>query len=316
MKTTLLSLLDQNHFISGEKLAKQLGISRTAVWKQIQNLQKIGYEIESVKNKGYKLISRPDIPLSEEISTGLETKIIGKTIHFFQKIPSTNLYAKELIKNKAEEGTIVISDIQTEGRGRKNRLWSSPEGGLWFSTIMYPDIPPHYGMLLTMASSVAVAKGIEEITGIKPEIKWPNDLLIDGRKVCGILTELDAEMDKVNHMIIGIGINVNNSIDNNLKQTAISLKQKTSQNISRVDLLRSIIRYLDLLYGKVKTKEYKYIRNLWFSYSNIIGKNVEVDLGNDIKLLGIVQDIDEKGSLILKTKEGIKQIVTGDIRYC
>ena len=171
-----------------------------------------------------KSIPKPDILNSKEITNNLKTKIIGKKVYFFNKIPSTNIYAKQLIKDDIEEGTIVIADVQTSGRGRKNRYWHSPYGGLWLSVILYPDIPPESGMLITMAVSISVAQAIKDVTGIKTEIKWPNDLLLRKKKVCGILTEINAEMHKINYTIVGIGINVNNKIDEKLKKTAISMK--------------------------------------------------------------------------------------------
>jgi len=209
VRVEILSLLEDAGFVSGEYIAEHLGVSRVAVWKQIKSLQNIGYEIESVKNKGYRLVSRPDIPIAEEVTLGLNTKVIGKDIYYFKSLSSTNMLAKKLIKDGVEEGAIVVSDIQLNGRGRKKRNWFSPEGGLWFSVVLYPHIPLERGMLLTMASSVAIVQGIKETTGLHPVIKWPNDLLINEKKVCGILTELDAEMDRINYAVIGIGINVN-----------------------------------------------------------------------------------------------------------
>ena len=171
MRDKLLNLLNDRDFISGERLAEKLEVSRTAVWKQIKSLQKLGYEIESIKNKGYRLISRPDIPIAEEVTQGLNTKIIGKDYFYFKSIDSTNSFAKKIIKNKVSEGAVIIADVQTQGRGRKNRTWSSPYGGLWFSVVLYPHLPPHRGMIITMMSSIAVAEGIQEITDLSPIIK-------------------------------------------------------------------------------------------------------------------------------------------------
>ncbi len=192
MRVEILRLLGDGGFVSGEYIAKHLGVSRTAVWKQIKSLQNLGYEIESVKNKGYRLVSRPDIPIAEEVTLGLDTQVIGKDIYYFKSLSSTNMFAKKLVKDGVEEGAIVVSDIQLSGRGRKSRNWFSPEGGLWFSVVLYPHIPPERGMLITMAGSIAVVQGIKETTDLCPVIKWPNDLLINGKKVCGILTEFYA----------------------------------------------------------------------------------------------------------------------------
>lgn len=314
MKHKILELLEEKKFHSGEKLARKLNVSRTAIWKQIKSLKELGYDIYSVKNKGYRLISRPDIPTFEEVSLNLDTKIIGKNIHYFRKLDSTNIYAKNLLKNGASEGDIVISDIQKSGRGRKNRVWYSPFGGLWFSVILFPIIPPQNAMLITMTCSVSIAQGIYEIIDVKPEIKWPNDLLIHDKKVCGILTELDAEIDKINYSIVGIGINVNNKIINELKDIAVSLKEVTGFDISRVELLRSILKNLDKNYSMLKSNKYEDIRNLWFSFSNMIGQKIKVD-NEKSTLIGIVKNIDENGCLILDVKGKIKRIITGDISY-
>lgn len=314
MKDKILDLLNNTNFISGEQLARQLGVTRTAVWKQITALKNKGYEIESVKNKGYKLISRPDIPIPEEIKTGLDTKIIGNEIHYFKEINSTNLNAKQLAQKKSSEGTIVVADIQTGGRGRKDRTWSSPFGGLWFSIVLYPKLPPERGMLVTMTASVAIAQAIKEITGLKPQIKWPNDILLNSKKVCGVLTEMEAEMDRVNYSVIGIGINVNNEIDEDLKDIAISLKSIVGSNISRVKLLQAIIKNLDVNYQKLTSKNNNRIRKLWFSFADIIDKKIQVNDGKDTTT-GVVIDVDESGCLLLKTETGKKRIVSGDISF-
>lgn len=314
MKDKLLSLLNKNEFVSGGRLATKLNVSRTAIWKQINSLREHGYKIESKKNIGYRLISRPDKPFPEEISRNLNTKIIGKKVHYFEEISSTNIVAKQFVNEGASEGTIVIADIQTKGRGRKNRTWSSPMGGLWFSVILYPKIPPERAMLVTMTASISVAKAIDDQTKIKPTIKWPNDLLIDGKKVCGILTELDAEIDKINYSIVGIGLNANNDIDRELRDIAISIKQKIGHEISKVNLLKDILKNLDVYYNKLISGDIDFIRNIWFSYSNIIGRKIKI-IGEKEIISGTVVEIDDSGCLIVETKKGKQRIVSGDITY-
>lgn len=314
MNDKIIGLLKKDTFVSGEILAKNLGISRTAIWKQIKSLKDVGYEIESVKNKGYRLISKPDVPLPEEIKYGLETKVIGTDIVYFRKINSTNLYCKNIAKENASEGTVVVADIQEKGRGRKSRVWSSPEGGLWFSVLLKPDIPPQNAMILTMATSVSLVEAIEENTGLNPVIKWPNDLLIGSKKICGILTELDAEMDKINYAIVGVGINVNNSLSNDLQNIATTLKKESNIKISRVELLKDIIKNIDRNYNYVKSLDFDKIRQLWFLHADIIGKKVKVTREKDV-VVGTVSDVDETGCLILDTKEGLEKIITGDVIF-
>ncbi|MCK5772250.1 MAG: biotin--[acetyl-CoA-carboxylase] ligase [Thermoplasmata archaeon] len=314
MRAEILSLLEREDLTSGEEIADKLGVSRTAVWKHIRSLQKIGYGIDSVRNKGYRLISRPDTPIPEEILPGLGTDVVGKDVRFFPRTTSTNLIAKELLGEDPTEGIVIAADIQTAGRGRLKRRWSSPQGGLWFSIILYPGIPPERGMILTMASSVAVYRAIKETCGVEAVIKWPNDLLVNGKKVCGILTELDAEMDRINSAVIGIGINVNNELDGELLDIATSLKVETGSDVARVQLLRSILKHLDGLYAFVRSGDHDRIREEWFEHSNIIGRRIEVT-GLRGTINGTVSDVDESGCLILDTSEGAQRIVAGDIRY-
>jgi BirA family biotin operon repressor/biotin-[acetyl-CoA-carboxylase] ligase len=314
MKLDVINLLDDKDFISGELISKKFNISRTAVWKQIQNLKKLGYNIESVKNRGYRLISKPDIPLYEEVIFELNTNIVGKNVYYFRSLESTNLFAKELIKKNAEEGTIVVADIQTKGRGRKDRSWFSPEGGLWFSVILYPNIPTQFAMLITMATSISIVQAIKELTGLSAIIKWPNDLLLEGKKICGILTELDAELDRINYSVVGVGINVNNVLEDELYNKANSIFNIYNSKISRVELLRLIIKYLDINYAKLISNDYNHIRELWFENTDIIGRNVRLKL-EKYEIEGIVIDIDDTGALILETLDKKIKIVSGDLEF-
>jgi BirA family biotin operon repressor/biotin-[acetyl-CoA-carboxylase] ligase len=260
------------------------------------------------------MIFRPDNSLLKEEISRLDNKIIGKDLYYFETINSTNLFAKKLVKNGAGEGVVVIADVQSSGRGRKNRKWSSPKGGLWFSIILYPNISPDKGMLVTMTSSIAVAQGIKEVTGLNPVIKWPNDLLINDKKVCGVLTEIYAEKDKIKYTIIGIGINVNNRLEKKFYKTATTLKQEIGNQVPRVELLKSILKNLDELYNEITLKNHKSIKDSWLSFSNIIGKKIQVKDDN-ILIIGKVINIDDSGCLILDTEQGITRIVYGDIKY-
>lgn len=314
MRDKLLHLLSDGYFISGERLAGHLRVSRTAVWKQIAALKNLGYDIESVKNKGYRLISRPDAPIAEEVTYELNTRVIGRELKYFNELPSTNLYAKQLVKSKVLEGTVVVAEVQTKGRGRKERTWFSPEGGLWFSVILFPNIPPQRGMILTMAASISIVQGIREVTGLNPAIKWPNDVLINGRKVCGVLTELDAEMDRINYSVVGIGVNVNNKLNAGLHGKATTLFKENGSRVSRVKLLRSILKNFDENYSKLMDDNYDFIRKSWISFSNIIDRKIRVGDGH-ISMEGVVTGVDEDGSLILKTEMGIQRVLSGNVEY-
>jgi len=314
IKAKLLQLLYDGSFVSYETLAKNLNITQKAISKKIKSLQELGYNIESVKNKGYRLISRPDLLISEEITTGLDTDIIGKDVFYFKSISSTNIYAKQLADKDVREGVVVIADIQTHGRGRKNRVWLSPFGGLWFSVVLRPKILPEKGMLVTMVASIAIVQAIKEITDLDPVIKWPNDILINGKKICGILTEIDVKKNIINYAVVGIGINVNNEINDEIKKMATSISIENGSEISRVRLLKCILKYFDKNYKKLITGDFNAIKKLWSSYAKIIGKAVKIkDNGNTIS--GIISDVDENGYLILKTKDNLHKIFNGDIIY-
>ena len=260
------------------------------------------------------MISRPENFTIDKVTRKLNTEIIGRNLYYFKSIDSTNLFAKKLVKEGIEEGVVVIADVQTSGRGRKNRTWSSPKGGLWFSVVLYPDTPPQRGMFVTMISSIAIAQGIKDITGLSPEIKWPNDLLINGQKVCGIFTELEARRDKINYTVVGIGLNVNNLLEKELQKTATTLRQEVGKKVSRAELLRSILKNFDKNYTTLISGDYSFIRESWLSHSNIIGKKIQVE-DEETVITGVVFDIDNDGCLILKTKDGQIRIVSGDVKY-
>lgn len=314
MRDKLLCLLGDDGFVSGERLANDLRVSRTAVWKQIESLRKLGYEIESVKNKGYRLVSRPDVPIPEEIISGLDTQIVGRGVVYFKTLSSTNVYARKLVDDGVAEGTVVVADVQHRGRGRKDRTWFSPEDGLWFSVILSPGIPPQRGMMLTMVASVSVVQAMRDVTGLSPVIKWPNDVLIDGKKVCGVLTELDAEMDRINYSIVGIGVNVNNRLDEGLYEKATTLLEEFGSKVSRVQLLRCILKRFDENYLRLMEGDYGFIRDKWVSMSNIVDRKVLVR-DDDKTIQGIVSGVDEDGCLILKTDSGTQRIFSGDVEY-
>ena len=218
------------------------------------------------------------------------------------------------MKQNAEEGTIVISEIQTQGRGRKQRSWSSPAGGIWLSIILKPPLQINKAMIITMAASIAVRNAIKEITNLSPTIKWPNDLLCNGKKICGILTELDAEIDTINHLILGIGINVNNTIDPELTHCATSLQQEAQKKISIVDLIKHLLTNFDTLYQNIQRKEYQTIRNQWLENTDTIGRTVRIDSGTNI-IEGTALGITEEGHLIIETNTGKTRILSGDIEY-
>ncbi|MDD3539101.1 MAG: biotin--[acetyl-CoA-carboxylase] ligase [Atribacterota bacterium] len=319
----VLSHLSEENFISAEQLSNKLSLSRVAVWKQIQKLKQLGYGIAVDDRKGYRLISRPDILLPSEIYPGLTTRYIGQTIYYFPELESTNIIAKQKILNKEDkvpEGTIIIAEQQNGGKGRLGRKWFSPPGGLWFSLILYPKLTPSYMPIITLMTAVVVAKIISPlIPNIKVQIKWPNDVLIDGKKVCGILTEMSVVAKNIGWVIVGIGINVNNNLfefPEDIQSNSISLKAITGKEISRIKLVQHLCVEFENRYERYKKDGFLFILEEWKKYNDTIGRIIEVDVGNRV-IVGEAIDINDKGALILRTEDGkSSEIISGTIlRY-
>ena len=315
----ILKFLREKEYVSGEVLAQKLGISRVAVWKQIQKLKDMGYKITSDQNLGYCLISRPDLLLPQEIQRGLSTNYIGKEIYYFPELKSTNIMAKEKALHRAEgmdEGTLIIAEKQSAGKGRLGREWFSPAGGIWLSIILYPQLFPSYISRITLMTAVAVVKAIKICTQIESQIKWPNDILINEKKVCGILTEMSAELDIINWVVVGIGINANidlRDFPEDIQENTISLKETSGKEISRVKLVQTFLQEFEKYYEKLKRKEFSSILKEWKSCSHTLGKKIRVDIGERI-ITGEAIEINESGALILKKEDGeLAEIISGTI---
>ena len=227
MKSEILSALrSADGYVSGQELCEKFGVSRTAVWKAINQLKQAGYEIEAVQNKGYHIVSSPDILSRTELESNRKTTWVGEEIHYFDSTDSTNTRAKRLAEDGAVHGTLVVADEQTGGRGRRGRAWESQKGvSIYMSLVLKPEIEPNHASMLTLITAMAVAGGIEKTTGLECKIKWPNDIVIHGKKVCGILTEMSTQMDYINYIVIGIGINVQNeSFPEEIGEVATSLR--------------------------------------------------------------------------------------------
>jgi len=319
IKQNILYYLKKDNYVSGKFLAEKLGISRVAVWKQIQKLKNLHYEIISHKNLGYCIISQPDLLLPDEIHKGLNTKYIGHKIYYYQELESSNLTAKEKARSKRDvvpEGTVIITEKQKGGRGRLGRKWFSPIGGIWLSVILYPSLSPEYIPCITLMTSVAIVRAIKELTGIQGLIKWPNDVMIHDKKVCGILTEMSAEMDLINWLVVGIGINVN--IDRcefakEIKDISISLKEMTKKRVSRIQLVQIFLREFEKYYNMLIQKESTIILNEWKNYSHTIGKRIDVKVGDRL-ISGQAIDINDRGALMIKKDDGeILEIISGTL---
>jgi len=302
----------QDQFISGEELADQLHISRTMIWKYIKSLRSEGYTIESVTNRGYKFIKAPDLMLPREIKKNLKTEFFGKQIYYYNEIDSTNLKAKEMAP-KCVDGTIIITELQLKGRGRMGKEWYSPQGGIWFSVILKPDMPPDNIYRLTLMAGISVVEALEDI-GIKARIKWPNDVTINEKKICGILTEVEAQMDCVNFVIIGIGIDVNIEMDMLppiMRISTTSLKEETGSDIDRVLLIQSLLERLEKDYNTYLSGNFNSILNRWKEYSSTLNRRVKI-VTRFKSIEGEAVGIDHDGALVIEMDDGtLEREITG-----
>jgi len=303
-------------YISGDQISQRLGVTRQALWKHIQELKELGYDIVAVPHLGYRLISSPDRLYPGEISRYLDTKFIGKKIYYFDTLSSTMDVAVELGIKGAPEGTLVLAETQTKGRGRLGRDWFSPKyKGIYLSLILRPNILPQQAPVLTLLSAVSVCAAVRQITALGAEIKWPNDILIRHKKLGGILTELNAEMDEVRFIIAGFGLNINND-KKTLPGGATSLREEKGEPVNRGELLKEILRVIEKNYLIFQEKGPMSILDKWREYSTTLGKRVKV-LSHRQHIEGIASDIDVDGGLLIRKDSGLIQKVTaGDIMHC
>ena len=252
MRTELLTVLrEADGYVSGQDLCEKFGVSRTAIWKGINQLKEAGYEIEAVQNKGYRLVTVPDTLSENELKSIRRTEWIGEEIFYYPVIDSTNTKAKQLAEEGYPAGTLVVAEQQDAGRGRRGRSWESPRGsGIFMTLMLKPDIRPDNASMLTLVAAMAVAAAIRKCTGRPAGIKWPNDIVMNGKKVCGILTEMSAQIDYVNHVVIGIGINVHNeAFPEEISHMATSLYLETGVHQNRAELIEEVWEQFERYYA-------------------------------------------------------------------
>lgn len=320
MREKILALLRaaDGTYLSGEAMAEKLGISRTAVWKHIQELRKLGYDIVSTPRSGYTLKGTPDHLSVSDIQYGLDTKCIGRKIIFAEEVASTNTEAKRQALEGVPEGTVVIAEQQTGGKGRLARSFFSPKGkGLWFSVILRPKFPPQEAPHCTLMAAVAVARAMV-VFGLQPQIKWPNDLLYDNRKLVGILTEMSADVDHIDYVVIGTGINVNimpEDFPEDIRDKATSLAIMKGEKIPRVQFLQEVLRAMDDLYAKVQEQGFAPVMQEWKQYNITLGKEVRViGVRTGEVFYGKAIDIDADGALIVEKADGTQEhVLAGDV---
>ncbi|MDD4296739.1 MAG: biotin--[acetyl-CoA-carboxylase] ligase [Ruminiclostridium sp.] len=315
-KEAILKKLAENKgkFISGEFLRQELNISRTAVWKHMLKLREDGYPIEAISNRGYRLKGFQDIYDKSAIVSQLNTKTLGKKLFFLSEIDSTNNELKRLSAEGAEEGTTVVALKQLAGRGRRGRSWCSEDGkGIFMSVLLKPDIAPEEAQAITLAVSSAACKVIDSYTNVKPGIKWPNDILLQGKKVCGILTELSAEPDMINSIILGIGINVygkKEDFPEDLREIATSLSEHTEIELSRSKIVANILKEIENLYldflEKGSTARFL---NIWRCYSVTLGRDIIIHQGENVWQAKAL-DVLSNGRLLVETASSKRQAIS------
>jgi BirA family transcriptional regulator, biotin operon repressor / biotin---[acetyl-CoA-carboxylase] ligase len=308
----------ENGGVSGAELSQKLGVSRAAIWARIEELRRLGYEIEASPHLGYRLINDPDLLHADDLLARLgKTKVIGRDIEVFEKTSSTNDVVEKLARDGVKEGVVVFAESQIKGRGRLGRKWISPERkGLWFSILLRPDLRPQEATQLTVAAATALRRAIATETGLKPEIKWPNDIQIRGKKVAGILTELSAELDRIKYVILGIGVDVNLSAGEfpaELRKLATSLRIESGEPLSRPELVTVILRELDADYARVRGGFFADVADEWEEHCTTIGQNVVIQIG-ERRIRGRAESLDDDGALILRTEHGrLERIIGGDV---
>lgn len=304
--------------VSGGDLAQRLGISRAAIWARIEELRTLGYEIEASPHEGYRLMHAPDLLLADDLLSRLgRTKIVGRDIRVFKQTTSTNDVVEKLASDGVKEGVAVFAESQTSGRGRLGRKWLSPaKQGLWFSILLRPDLRPMEATQITIAGATALARAIRAQTGAPAQIKWPNDILIGGRKVAGSLTELNAELDHVKYVILGIGLDVNMTASDfpvELRKTATSLRIETGKTVHRAALAAAILRELDRDYARICSGQFESVANEWEGLCSTLGQHIGIRIGDRV-VKGRAESLDGAGALLLRTEHGrLERIIGGDV---
>ncbi len=306
-------------YISGEFLSRELGVSRTAIWKHITAMRATGYRIEAVSSRGYRLISSPDIINPHDVAALLAGTTIGAPLEYSDKTASTNVDAFRLAENGAIEGAVVLADAQTGGKGRRGRVWASPAGvNLYCSIVLRPAIMPHEAPQLTFLSAVAAARAIELTTELTAEIKWPNDVLVSGKKVAGLLNEMSAETDGINFVILGIGINLNMTADqlpDDLRHPATSLFLESGVRVDRSSFAGTMLRELGQLYADFLQHGFGPVREEWQRRCNAAGREVVVSDSGTECTGGRFIGIDSDGAMLLRSDDNkLHRITCGDVR--
>ena len=309
----------ESEYLSGQDLSDVLKISRVAIWKHIEKIRSLGYRIDSKQKRGYKFVNRTEKLLPWEITKKNKSEFVGRRVYYFDEIDSTQNYALQISNNKNENGTVIVAEKQTDGKGRLNRKWYSPEGGIWLSVIIHPEFQISDATIIPLAASLALCESIKKVHKIKTDVKWPNDITIDGKKVAGMLIDTSIQGNKVENLVLGIGIN----FADNIQQIEKRLKNSPNfygvtslfpekNNPSKIELLVQFLLELEkVINSLIKGKNAQIIKD-WSKHTNMFGKTISVNTGNG-KISGIAKKIDSDGALIIKTGTKNRRIFVGDV---
>lgn len=304
-----------DEFLSGEAISDKLGLSRAAVWKHVNALRAQGYRIDAIPARGYRLVEIPDRLGELELRPLLNTHDLGQALHWFAEVGSTNDVAKRLADEGAAHGAVVVAEAQTAGRGRRGRVWASPAGrNVYLSVVLRPDLPPSRAAELTLLASVALCQAVRQ-AGVPAGIKWPNDLLAGGRKLAGILTELATDPDRVQWLVLGIGVNVNireDELPGELRAIATSLAIERGESVPRTLFAAAVLSALEEWLDRHAEEGFPPVREAWKAMSDTLGREVRVR-SSDRNLEGVAEDVDDGGALLIRTAAGLERVLAGDV---
>ena len=308
-------------YLSGQDLSDVLKISRVAIWKHIKKIQELGYTIESKQKLGYKLTTNSEELLPWEITKGLKTKLIGQRAYYYDSLDSTQNQALKITNDVKNDGALVVASKQTMGKGRSGRKWVSPKGGIWISIILFPKFDISITTLFPIASSLALSYAIEKIFKISPELKWPNDITIKGKKVAGMLVDVSLESNKIESLVLGVGINFNintKEVEKILKNTpnfyGVATLSDKNKNQKAIKLIQGFLTELEKIYSALNEKKISQIISEWTKRSSTIGKKIELETING-KITGKAIKIDYDGALVMSNNNKMERIIAGDIKH-
>lgn len=317
MKTEVLRMLKEaDEYLSGQEICEKFNVSRTAVWKVIKQLEAEGYEIEAIRNKGYRLKMAGDILSRAELESTMKTEWAGRNVLYFDETDSTNTEAKKAAEAGAPHGTLAVADYQSMGKGRRGRSWTSPHGvGIWMSIMIRPNLHPSCASMLTLVAALAVADGIKKVCRLDSKIKWPNDIVVNGKKVCGILTEMSTELDCINYVVTGIGINANtDEFPEDIRDVATSLLLETGERVKRSQLIAAVMEAFEQYYGRFMENEN--MSGLLEEYNSLLANrdNMVRVLAPGSEYTGTALGIDETGELLVRMESGeLRRVLSGEV---